>query len=97
VATLAAQRSASDRNGIAPEPQQTPRERPPDDRLTLLELMERIGVSRNPVKQATGWVAETVSRAKFNGTVSGEQEQGAFLTLESLVLRVKGKASMWKA
>jgi hypothetical protein len=68
-----------------------------EDRQALLELMERIGVSRNPVKQATGWVAEKVSRVKFSGIVSGEPDQGAFLALESLALGVKGKASMWTA
>jgi hypothetical protein len=68
-----------------------------EDRLTLLDLMERMGTSKNPVKQATGWVAEKASRVKFSGIVSGEPEHGAFMALESLTLGVEGKASMWKA
>jgi hypothetical protein len=68
-----------------------------EDRRTLLDLMKRMGTSRNPLKQATGWVAEKASRAKFSGIVSGEPDQGAFMALESLTLGVEGKASMWKA
>lgn len=68
-----------------------------EDRLTLLELMERLGTSRNPIKQATGWVAEKASRVKFSGIASGERDHGAFMALESLTLGVEGKASMWRA
>ena len=68
-----------------------------EDRETLLELMERMGVGRNPVKQVTGWVAEKASRVKFSGVVSGEPEHGAFLALESLSLGVEGKRSLWVA
>src|SRR4051794_23980219 len=64
-----------------------------EDRETLLELMERMGVGRNPLKQATGWLAEKASRVKFSGVVSGEPEHGAFLALESLSLGVEGKRS----
>ena len=67
-----------------------------EDRQTLLDLMERMGTSKNPVKQATGWVAEKASRAKFSGIMSREQEHGAFMALESLTLGVEGKKSMWK-
>lgn len=68
-----------------------------EDRRTLVDLMERMGTSRNPVKQATGWVAEKASRVKFSGVLSGEPEHGAFMALESLTLGVEGKASLWKA
>ena len=68
-----------------------------EDRQTLLDLMERMGTSKSPVKQATGWVAEKAIRVKFSGIVSGEPDHGAFMALESLTLGVEGKASMWKA
>ena len=67
------------------------------DRQTLVDLMERLDVTRNPVKQATGWVAEKASRVKFSGLVSGEPEHGAFLALETLALGVAGKACLWTA
>lgn len=68
-----------------------------EDRQTLLDLMERMGVARNPVKQATGWVAEKASRVKFSGLASGEPDHGAFMALESLTLGVEGKACLWRA
>ncbi len=68
-----------------------------EDRQTLLDLMDRLDVSKNPVKQATGWVAEKASRVKFGGLLSGEPDHGAFMALESLTLGVVGKACLWRA
>lgn len=68
-----------------------------EDRQTLHELMDRMNVSRNPIKQVTGWMAEKTSRVKFGGLVSGEPDHGAFMSLESLTLGVAGKVCLWKA
>lgn len=68
-----------------------------EDRQTLIELMGQLETSKNPVKQATAWITEKASRAKFSGMTSGEPELGTFMALESLVLGVRGKACMWKA
>jgi hypothetical protein len=68
-----------------------------EDRETLLELMDALDVSRNPVKQVTGWVAEKASRVKFSGATSGEPVYGTFMALESLRLGVAGKRCMWIA
>lgn len=68
-----------------------------EDRRELVALMERMDISRNPVKQATGWLAEKASRVKFSGLGSGEPDQSAFMALEALTLGVAGKASMWAA
>ena len=62
-----------------------------EDRETLIDLMERMGTSKNPVKQATTWLAEKASRPKFSGMTSGEPEVGTFMALESLTLGVEGK------
>ena len=67
------------------------------DRQTLIDLMQQLGSSKNPVKQATAWIAEKASRAKFSGMTSGEAELGTFMALETLTLGVRGKACMWKA
>jgi hypothetical protein len=67
------------------------------DRQQLVDLMERMDVSRNPIKQATGWLAEKTTRLKFSGIASGEPEQSAFMALETLMLGVEGKASLWRA
>jgi hypothetical protein len=68
-----------------------------EDRETLLELMDALDVSRNPVKQVTGWVAEKASRVKFSGASSGEPDHGTFMALESLRLGVAGKRCLWLA
>jgi len=67
------------------------------DRETLVHLMERVGAGQHPVKQATGWLAEKASRAKFGGLSSGDPEQGLFMALETLALGVLGKRSLWVA
>jgi hypothetical protein len=68
-----------------------------EDQQTLIDLMEAMDVARNPVKQATGWLAEKASRIKFSGATSGEPDQGLFMALESLRLGVTGKKCMWLA
>ena len=69
-----------------------------EDREALIDLMERMGTSKNPVKQATTWLhRQGESRPKFSGLTSGEPEVGTFMALESLTLGVEGKASLWKA
>ncbi len=67
------------------------------DRQTLIELMRQLDSSKNPLKQATAWIAEKASRAKFRGMTSGEPELGTFMALEMLTLGVRGKACMWTA
>ena len=65
------------------------------DRETLVDLMERLDVSRNPVKQATGWMAEKASRVKFSGAIPREPDYGLFMALETLRLGVAGKKCLW--
>jgi hypothetical protein len=68
-----------------------------EDRQTLIDLMERLGTTRNPVKEATTWLAEKASRAKFGGVRASETGLGTFMALESLSLGVEGKLSLWTA
>ena len=68
-----------------------------EDRQQLVDLMKQMNISQNPIKQATGWLAEKASRLKFSGFGSGEPDQSAFMALEMLTLGIEGKASMWKA
>ena len=67
------------------------------DRETLSDLMDRMGTPKNPVKQATTWIAEKASRLKLGGQTSGAPELGTFMALETLSLGVEGKASLWRA
>lgn len=65
-----------------------------EDRQTLISLMDRLDSAQNPVKQATTWVAEKASRAKFSGLTSDEPELGGLMALEALTLGVQGKRSL---
>jgi hypothetical protein len=67
-----------------------------EDRETLIALMERMGTTKNPVKQAGAWMTEKASRVKFSGLSSGEPDIGLFMALESLALGVAGKECMWQ-
>ncbi len=68
-----------------------------EDQATLAELMDRMDISRNPVKAATGWLAEKASRVKFSGATAGDAEYGTFMALETLRLGVAGKECLWRA
>jgi hypothetical protein len=68
-----------------------------EDRQTLIALMQQMGTSRNPVKQATAWATEKASHVKFRGMTSGEPDLGTFMAVESLALGVLGKLSLWRA
>ena len=61
-----------------------------EDRETLIDLMDRLDTSENPVKQVMVWVTEKASRLKFGGLSSGDAEVGIFMALESLTLGVAG-------
>jgi hypothetical protein len=67
-----------------------------EDRQTLIGLMEQLDVSKNPVKQASAWLAEKASRVKFGGASSGEPDFGLFMAVETMTLGVEGKLSLWK-
>jgi len=67
-----------------------------EDRKTLMDLMDRMGTSKNPVKQATAWLVEKATRPKFSGLTSGGAKVGTFMALENLTLGVEGKVSLWK-
>jgi hypothetical protein len=68
-----------------------------EDRDTLRQVMDRLGTSRNPVKEATTWMAERFSHAKLSGLTAGHREHGLFMALEALSLGIEGKRALWVA
>ena len=68
-----------------------------EDRQSLLDVMDRVGTVKSVVKQATTWVAEKTSRAKFGGLVGTDHALGTFMALETLSLGVEGKQALWTA
>ena len=75
--------------GLAPEIEQ--------DRDALLEIMERLGASRDQAKVALGWVSEKAARLKPNGELRGTSPLTPLIELESLSLGIEGKRSLWRA
>jgi hypothetical protein len=68
-----------------------------EDRATLEELMERLGIEKSSVKQAGGWVAEKAASLRFSKQVTGSAELSRLLETETLSLGIEGKRSMWRA
>jgi hypothetical protein len=59
-----------------------------EDRETLIDVMRRLSVDRDDVRQALGWTAEKALRVKPGGRLHD---------LETLSLGVEGKRLMWVA
>ncbi|HEX3834825.1 MAG TPA: hypothetical protein VHW04_22765 [Solirubrobacteraceae bacterium] len=68
-----------------------------EDRQTLQQLMDRLGASRNSIKEAVTWIAEKVSHVKLSGFSGGHREFGLFMALETLSLGIEGKGALWVA
>jgi hypothetical protein len=68
-----------------------------EDRATLEELMERLGIERSPVKQAAGWAFEKLSRLRLDPLVTGSPHLSRLLESETLSLGIEGKLAMWRA
>jgi hypothetical protein len=64
------------------------------DHSTLAEMMAKLGIEPNPIKQAGAKVAELASRFKLGG---GPEDVGLLLALETLSLGIEGKACLWRA
>lgn len=67
-----------------------------EDRTTLEEMMERVGVSRSPIKERGAWLLERLGRLKPNGQLSGYSPLSRLEELEGLRLAVEGKRSLWR-
>ena len=67
------------------------------DRATLEELMERLDVHKNPVKQVVGWVSEKLTRLRLNERLTGDADLTRLLEIEALSLGIEGKLALWRA
>lgn len=68
-----------------------------EDRETLRGLVEKLGASQNPVKQAVGWVAEKAHRLGVSETLTRNAALTRMLRAEILSLGIEGKRIMWVA
>jgi hypothetical protein len=67
------------------------------DRHELEAIMEQLGVTANPAKQAVAWAGEKAGRLKLNGELRGTSPLTPFVELEMLSLGIEGKRLMWVA
>ncbi len=68
-----------------------------EDKQSLVDLMERFGIKRDPLKQAAAWSLEKVGRLKLNGQLNGYSPLSRLVELEGLWTGVEGKLSLWRA
>ena len=68
-----------------------------EDRRTLGEIMQRLGFSADPIKQAVVWAFEKVARLKPNGRVLEYSPLSRLIEFEALGSGIEGKRSMWAA
>ena len=67
-----------------------------EDKATLAELMDNLGIAQDRVKQTAAWVAERIGRLKLNGQLTGYSPLSRLIELEGLRLGVEGKLCLWK-
>jgi hypothetical protein len=67
------------------------------DIRSLDDLMDRLGTSRDRVKETAAWSAEKVGRLKLNGQLFGYSPLSRLLELEGIALGVTGKLALWRA
>jgi hypothetical protein len=68
-----------------------------EDRETLRELMDDLGVVEDKVKIVVGWVGEKAGRLKPNGHFLSRSPLSPVVELEALSLGIEGKRLMWVA
>jgi hypothetical protein len=67
------------------------------DKATLEELMERLGVRQKKARLAIAAVTETASRLKPNGRLIGYSPLSRVVELEGLTVGVTGKLELWQS
>jgi hypothetical protein len=68
-----------------------------EDRATLENLMDSLGVGRDRVKVAAAWLGEKAGRLKPNGRVLSYSPLSRLEEIEFLLLGVTGKLALWRA
>ncbi len=66
-----------------------------EDRVTLENIIERLGVDKGGAKAMAGRVAEKVSRLRLHEKVTGDPDLSRVLELETLIMGVNGKLRLW--
>ena len=68
-----------------------------EDRQRLIEIMDRLGISQDPVKVALGWAAIQAARLRFAAELLRHAPLSRLEQVEALALGVEGKLALWQA
>jgi hypothetical protein len=66
-----------------------------EDIASLRDVMARLEVEEDRIKQAAAWAAEKAGRLKLNGQLLGYSPLSRLVELEGLMLGVTGKLALW--
>jgi hypothetical protein len=66
-----------------------------EERKQLERLIERVGGTRAPYKQAAVWAAEKIGRLKLNGQITGYSPLSRVYEIEGLKLGIEANIAMW--
>ena len=67
-----------------------------EDVATFEQIMQRLGVRKNPVKTAIAVAGERVGRLKLNGRLRSYSPLSRFWELDFLVYGIEGKKVLWQ-
>jgi hypothetical protein len=68
-----------------------------EDRATLENLMDRLGIDKSAGKQSGGRGLDRLAKLRTNRVLARNPELGRLLDIEALQLAVEGKIGMWRA
>jgi hypothetical protein len=68
-----------------------------EDRNVLMDVMERLEITKDPLKMSLGWAMEKLGRLKPNDQLLGYSPLSRLIELEGLVIGVTGKRALWTA
>jgi hypothetical protein len=94
---LAKRVCSSNQDNALSEPLSRVRSALAEDRGTLKEIMDQLGVGGDRLKLTAAWGAEKLGRLKLNGRLLGYSPLSRLEEIELLLLGVEGKLLLWEA
>ena len=67
-----------------------------EDRTALQHVMDAVGATPSPIKQAGGRMLETLSRVKFDQRLTRSGDLSRLMETEALSLGIEGKLAGWR-
>ncbi len=68
-----------------------------EDKRTLHQLMDRLGIEEQRARMAMAWVTEKAMRLKPNGNLFRYSPLSRVMELETLTLGITGKLELWRS